>query len=136
MKPITVVLAEDHRIIREGLRAMLGNSEDFKIIGEAENGLQAVAMAGHLCPDVVVMDITMPFLDGLSATRQILQNSASTKVLILTGHADTAFVEQAREIGASGYLTKETATVLPEAIRAICKGAPFFSPGHSSLKIS
>ena len=136
MNPITVVLAEDHQIIREGLRSMLGGSEDFKIIGEAENGLQAVALAARLCPDVVVMDITMPFLDGLSATRQILQNSASTKVLILTGHADTAFIEQAREIGASGYLTKQTATVLPEAIRAICKGVPFFSPGHSSLKIS
>jgi DNA-binding NarL/FixJ family response regulator len=136
MNPITVVLAEDHQIIREGLRSMLGGSEDFKIIGEAENGLQAVALAARLCPDVVVMDITMPFLDGLSATRQILQNSASIKVLILTGHADTAFIEQAREIGASGYLTKQTATVLPEAIRAVCKGVPFFSPGHSSLKIS
>jgi DNA-binding NarL/FixJ family response regulator len=136
MNPITVLLAEDHTIIREGLRAMLRRSTDFKVIGEAENGRQAVAMAGSLCPDVVVMDITMPLLDGLAATRQILQHSAATKVLVLTSHADSAFIELARAVGAAGYLTKDTAMVLPDAIRAICQGFEFFSPGKSPLKIS
>lgn len=136
MNPITVLLAEDHQIIRAGLRAMLGGSTDFKVIGEAENGLQAVALTASLCPEVVVMDITMPLLDGLEATRQILQHSAATKVLVLTAHADAMFVEKARKVGASGYLTKDTAMVLADAIRAICDGTPFFSPGHSPLKIS
>ncbi len=136
MNPITVLLAEDHQIVRAGLRTMLGGSPDFKVIGEAENGLQAVAMAASLCPDVVVMDISMPLLDGIEATRQILQHSAAAKVLVLTCHPDSSFIEQARAAGAAGYLTKDTATVLPDAIRGICRGAPFFSPGHSPLKIS
>jgi DNA-binding NarL/FixJ family response regulator len=136
MNPITILLAEDHQIIRAGLRSMLGGSTEFKVIGEAVNGLQAVAMAARLYPDVVVMDITMPFLDGIEATRQILQSNPATKVLVLTSHADCPFVEQARAVGAAGYLTKDTAIVLPDAIRAICKGVPFFSPGHSPLNIS
>ena len=136
MNPITILLAEDHPIVRTGLRSMLGGSTDFKVIGEAENGLQAVTMAARLCPDVVVMDITMPLLDGLEATRQILQNAPATKVLVLTAHADAMFIEQAKALCAAGYLTKDTAMVLPDAIRAICKGVPFFSPGHSPLNIS
>ncbi len=136
MNPITVLLAEDHQIVRAGLRSMLGGSTDFKVIGEAENGRQAVTLAASLCPDVVVMDITMPLLDGLEATRQILQHAAATKVLVLTSHADAMFIEQARAAGAAGYLTKDSAMVLPEAIRAIYQGVPFFSPGHSPLKTS
>jgi DNA-binding NarL/FixJ family response regulator len=93
-------------------------------------------MAARLSPDVVVMDITMPLLDGLAATGQILQHAAATKVLVLTSHADSAFIELARAVGAAGYLTKDTAMVLPDAIRAICDGVPFFSPGKSPLKIS
>lgn len=136
MNLITVLLAEDHQIVRAGLRSMLGGSTDFKVIGEAANGLQAVTMAASLCPDVVIMDITMPLLDGLEATRQILQNAPATKVLVLTAHADAAFIERARAVGAAGYLTKDTAMVLPDAIRAICHGVPFFSPGSSPLRIS
>ena len=136
MNPITVLLAEDHKIVRDGLRAMLGRCSDFKVIGEAENGLQAVSMAGSLFPDLVVMDLTMPLMNGLEATRQILQSTPATKVLVLTAHADAILIEQARALGAAGYLTKDTATVLPDAIRAICHGAPFFSPGSSPLRIS
>ena len=136
MNPITVLLAEDHKIIREGLRTLLRRSPDFNIIGEAENGLQAVTMVGELRPDVVVMDLTMPLLDGLEATRQVLKTTPTTKVLVLTSHADPAFVDQAMAIGASGFLTKDTAIVLPDAIRAVCQGMPFFSPGKSPLNIS
>ncbi|MEQ1752412.1 MAG: response regulator transcription factor [Prosthecobacter sp.] len=136
MNPITVLLAEDHQIVRAGLRSILENSTDFKVVGEAEKGLQAIAMSTRLCPSVVVMDITMPLMDGLEATRQILQNNPIIKVLVLTAHADPHFIEHAMKLGAAGYLTKDTAAVLPEAIRAVCGGVSFFSPGNSPLKIS
>ncbi|MES2466114.1 MAG: response regulator transcription factor [Verrucomicrobiota bacterium] len=132
MKPITVLLAEDHMIVREGLRALLKLETDIKIVGEAENGRQAVALVGQLGPDVVVMDIAMPLLNGLEATRQILQTAPSTKVLMLSAHSDDAYVEQVMALGASGYLIKQTAAhVLPEAIREIQQGRTFFSPSIS-----
>jgi DNA-binding NarL/FixJ family response regulator len=129
MNPITVLLAEDHTIVREGLRALLKLEDDFKIVGEAENGRQAVALASKLCPDVVVMDIAMPLLNGLEATRQILQTTPSIKVLVLSAHSDDAYVEQVMALGASGFLIKQTAAhVLPEAIRKVHQGKTFFSP--------
>ena len=129
MKRITVLLAEDHTIVREGLLALLKAEADIKVVGEAENGRQAVALAGKLCPDVIVMDIAMPLLNGLEATRQILQTAPGTKVLMLSAHSDDAYVEQAMALGASGYLIKQTAAhVLPEAIREVHRGLTFFSP--------
>jgi DNA-binding NarL/FixJ family response regulator len=129
MNPITVLLAEDHQIVREGLRAMLNLETDIKIVGEAENGRQAVALVSQLCPDVVVMDIAMPLLNGMEATRQILQTTPNTKVLILSAHSDDAYVAMVMAIGASGYLIKQTAAhVLPEAIRQVHQGKTFFSP--------
>ncbi|CAN5841272.1 response regulator transcription factor [soil metagenome] len=132
MNPITILLAEDHTIVREGLKALLTLESDFEIVGEAENGRQAVAMSSQLCPDVIVMDIAMPLLNGLEATRQILQTSPSTKVLILSAHSDHAYVERVMALGASGYLIKQTAAhVLPNAIREVHAGNPFFSPSIS-----
>ena len=132
MKPITVLLAEDHMIVREGLRALLKLETDIKIVGEAENGRQAVALVSQFEPDVVVMDIAMPLLNGLEATRQILQTAPSTKILMLSAHSDDAFVEQVMALGAAGYLIKQTAAhVLPQAIREIHQGRTFFSPSIS-----
>ncbi len=129
MIPITVLLAEDHMIVREGLRALLTLEADIKVVGEAENGRQAVALASQLCPDVVVMDIAMPLLNGMEATRQILQFTPSTKILILSAHSDDSYVENVMSIGASGYLIKQTAAhVLPGAIRDVHKGKIFLSP--------
>ncbi len=129
MKSISVLLAEDHQIVREGLRAMLNLEPDIKVVGEAENGRQAVDLVAKLNPDVVVMDIAMPLLNGMEATRQILQGRPDTKVLILSAHSDDAYVAMVMAIGASGYLIKQTAAhVLPEAIRAIDQGKTFFSP--------
>lgn len=126
--PITVLLAEDHLIVREGLRAYLNLEDDIKVIGEAENGRQAVAMTCKLSPDVVVMDIAMPLLNGLEATRQIIRALPDTKVLILSAHSDDAYVEKVMALGAAGYLTKQSAAhVLPEAIRKVHKGSSFFS---------
>ena len=129
MNPITVLLAEDHLIVREGLRAYLNLQNDIKVVGEAENGREAVAMTSKLCPDVVVMDIAMPLLNGLEATRQILRAQPGTKVLILSAHSDDAYVEKVMSLGAAGYLTKQSAAhVLPDAIRKVCQGSSFFSP--------
>jgi DNA-binding NarL/FixJ family response regulator len=132
MKKITVLLAEDHTIVREGLRALLNSEKDIEVLGEAKNGREAVEMTRKLCPSVVVMDIAMPLLNGMEATRQILVATPSTKVLVLSAHSDDAYVERVMELGASGYLIKQTAAhVLPEAIREVCKGKTFFSPDIS-----
>jgi len=132
MKKITILLAEDHMIVREGLRALLNSEKDIEVIGEAENGHQAVELTRKLCPAVVVMDIAMPLLNGLEATRQILRAAPTAKVLILSAHSDDAYVEHVMALGASGYLVKQTAAdVLPKAIREVFQGGTFFSPAIS-----
>lgn len=129
MNSINVLLAEDHQIVREGLRAMLNLEPDIKVVAEAENGRQAVELVTKVRPDVVVMDIAMPLLNGMEATRQILQAFPGTKILILSAHSDDAYVAMVMAIGASGYLIKQTAAhVLPEAIRAVHQGKTYFSP--------
>ena len=132
MKRITVLLAEDHEIVREGLRALLEHEDDIAVIGEAQTGRQAVKLTGKLRPDVVVMDIAMPLLNGLEATRQILQARPASKVLILSAHSDDAYIEQIIALGAAGYLIKQTShDVLSRAIREVQKGKTFFSPSIS-----
>jgi DNA-binding NarL/FixJ family response regulator len=129
---ITILLAEDHTILREGLCALLKLEEDIEIVGEAGDGRKAVAMTATLCPDVVVMDIAMPLLNGLEATRQILQFAPATKVLILSAHGDDAYVEQVMALGAFGYLVKQSGShALADAIRAVHAGKAFFSPSIS-----
>lgn len=129
MKKITVLLVEDHLIVREGFRGLLKSERDIQVVGEAENGREAVRLAKRFHPAVVVMDVAMPQLNGLEATRQILQANPSTKVIMLSAHADDAYIEQANAAGASGYVIKQaSAHVLCEAIRQVQKGNTFFSP--------
>jgi DNA-binding NarL/FixJ family response regulator len=129
MKKITVLLVDDHTVVRQGLRALLKTEEDIEVIGEAENGRQAVALARKTPPDVVVMDVAMPLLNGLEATRQILKSMPSTKVLVLTSYSDDECVEQLMRAGAAGYLIKQTAAnELLKAIREVQRGNAFFSP--------
>ena len=129
MKKITVLLVDDHTVVRQGLRALLRAEEDMEVIGEAENGRQAVMLAKKNPPDVVVMDVAMPLLNGLEATRQILQNGTATKVLVLTSYGDNDCVEQLMQAGAAGYLIKQTAANdLLKAIREVYRGNAFFSP--------
>ena len=129
MKPITVLLAEDHEIVREGLRKLLEAERDLQVVGEADTGRQAVELTKRLRPAVVVMDIAMPLLNGLEATRQIRRAVPGTKVLILSAHSDDAYVEQVIALGAAGYLIKQTSShFLSEAIREVQKGNTFFSP--------
>jgi len=129
MEKIKVVLADDHTVVRQGLRALLMAEEDIDIVGEAENGRQAVQMVKKLMPDVVVMDIAMPVLNGLEATRQISRATPTAKVLILSSYSDDEYVQQLTEAGAAGYLVKQTAANdLLKAIREAHKGNAYFSP--------
>jgi DNA-binding NarL/FixJ family response regulator len=129
MKRITVLLAEDHMVVREGLRRLLEAESDIEVVGEAATGRQAVDMTRKLRPAVVVMDIAMPLLNGLEATRQIRQAVPDAKVLVLSAHSDDAYVERVTALGAVGYLIKQTsAHFLSEAIREVQKGNTFFSP--------
>jgi len=132
MKRITVLLAEDHMIVREGFRKMLELEDDIEIVAEAEEGRQAVAMVKKFRPDVVLMDIAMPLLNGLEATRQVLKAVPTTKVLMLSAHSDDAYVKNATDSGAVGFLLKQTsAHDVCRAIREVQKGNTFFSSSVS-----
>src|SRR5580693_5019716 len=111
MKRTTVLLAEDHMIVREGFRKMLELEDDFDVIGEAQDGRQAVALIPKLRPEVVLMDIAMPLLNGLEATRQVLKAAPATRVLILSAHNDDAYVKSAAAAGAAGFLLKQTSAL-------------------------
>jgi DNA-binding NarL/FixJ family response regulator len=129
MKRITVLLADDNKIVRREFRRILDLEDDLEVVGEAKNGLQAVAMLKKLQPALVLMDIAMPLLNGLEATRQILTVAPATRVLMLSAHTDNVYVEAATNSGAVGYLIKQTCadSVCP-AIREVHKGNTFFSP--------
>ncbi len=127
MKRITVLLAEDHTIVREGFRRMLELEADLEVIGEAADGRQAVALVKKLRPAVVLMDIAMPRLNGLEATRQVIRAVPATKVLILSAHSEDAYVKEATDAGAMGFLLKQaSAHVVCQAIREVQKGKPYF----------
>jgi DNA-binding NarL/FixJ family response regulator len=129
MKRITVLLADDHMIVREGLRAVLEAEGDVEVVGEADTGRQAIQLTKRLRPDVVVMDIAMPLLNGLEATRRIVKAVPAARVLILSAYGDDVYVRQAVLLGAAGYLIKQTsAESLARAIREVREGKTFFSP--------
>lgn len=131
-KQITVLIADDHMVVREGLRKLLEAEKDIEVVGEAANGRIAVELALKLHPDVVVMDIAMPQMNGLEATRQLRKVVPDAKVIILSAHSDDAYVEGVMALGANGYLIKQSsANVLSEAIREVQKGKAFFSPSVS-----
>jgi len=132
MKRITVLLAEDHTIVREGLRNLLELEADLEVVGEAQTGRLAVALVKKLLPAVIVMDIAMPELNGLEATRQILKAVPTARILMLSAHNDDAYIHNAIESGAVGFLLKQTSTQdVFRAIREIHKGKTFFSPAIS-----
>lgn len=128
-KQITVLLAEDHAIVRQGLAALLKADGQFKMVGEARTGREAVELARTLQPDVILMDIAMPVLNGLEATKQILTANPAAKVLILSAHSDDVYVERMIAAGVAGFLEKQSsAEILTKAIHEIARGKPFFSP--------
>lgn len=129
MKKISVLLADDHRILREGIRSLLEKAPDIEVVGEASEGGEAVAKAQQLSPDVVLMDITMPGMNGLEATRQIKALKPGIKVLILTMHESNQYISQFLRSGASGYVLKDTAaSELVGALRAVSQGDAFLYP--------
>ena len=136
MTKIRVLLPEDHTIVRKGIRSLLDDDPTIEVVGEAENGREAVAQTEVLRPDIVVMDHTMPLLNGLEATRQILKQSPHVRILILTMHTNEEYIFQFLQAGAAGYLVKQTApTDLIIAIRAIHRGESFLSPTISKSVI-
>ena len=132
MSKIRVLLADDHAIVRKGLRALLEGEAGIEVIGEAEDGREAVQMTQQLLPDVVLMDLSMPALSGLEATRQIKKRFPEVKVLVLTRHANEEYIFQILRAGASGYVVKKAApTELMLAIKAVYQGDSFLSPAIS-----
>lgn len=129
MKNITVLLVDDHTVVRQGLRALLSSEPDIQIVGEAENGWQALRLTKETHPEVVLMDLAMPSLNGLDASKQILREVPGTKILILTSYNNDEYVKQMTQLGVSGYLLKQTAAQeLVKAIHEIQAGNAFFSP--------
>ncbi len=132
MKIINVLLADDHQILRQGLRSLLQLEADIQIVCEAENGRQAVAMAKECQPDVLLLDIAMPQLNGLETARQILQAKPQSRILLLSAHSDIAYFDKAMEIGVAGFLIKQTSVnMLAQAIRTVAQGKVFFHPSFS-----
>jgi len=134
--PIRVLLADDHTILRAGLKMMLSVQPDIEIVGEASDGRQAIAEAQRLQPDVILMDITMPELNGIEATRQVKKLLPETRVLVLTMHENEEYLFQVLRAGASGYILKEAAdTELISAIRSVYVGRFYLSPPAQAMMV-
>ena len=134
--PIRVLLADDHTILRAGLKMMLSVQPDIEIVGEASDGRQAIAEAQHVQPDVILMDITMPELNGIEATRQVKKLLPETRVLVLTMHENEEYLFQVLRAGASGYILKEAAdTELISAIRSVYVGRFYLSPPAQAMMV-
>ena len=137
MAKIKVLVAEDHTIVRKGLCALLEAEPDIKVVGEAENGRQAIRMVEELSPDVVLMDITMPELNGMDATRQLKKKNPDLKILILSMHTSEEYIFETLRAGASGYLVKRSATTdLIQAIHVAYRGDSYLSPDISNKVIT
>jgi len=131
---IRIVIAEDHTILREGLRALITSDPDFDVVGEAEDGLEAVSCAQRLNPDVVLMDLSMPRMNGMEAIREIKRVSPETKILVLTVHKNEEYILASFQAGARGYVLKDASHhQLIAAIRTVLKGNPYLCPAVSAV---
>ena len=128
-----VLVADDHGVVRQGLRSLLEKSAEVSVVGEASDGREAVRLAAELHPDIVIMDIAMPLLNGIDSTSLIVNRSPDTKVIILSMHSDESYILRALTAGAKGYLLKDSAEedILP-AVKAVAAGRPYFSPAISA----
>jgi two-component system response regulator NreC len=134
---IRILLADDHALVRQGFRMILSTQPDMEIVGEAGNGREAVELADKLHPDVVVMDVTMPGLNGIEATRRLVASSPHTRVLALSMHKDSVYVREILRAGARGYLLKDSVDAdLLAAVRAVAKGEGYLSPGVSDAVLT
>lgn len=129
---IKILLADDHSLVRQGFSMILSAQSDMQIVGEASNGREAIELAEKLHPDVVVMDVTMPELNGIEATRRIAESAPRTRVLALSMHKDSVYVREILRAGARGYLLKDSADAdLIAAVRSVAKGEAYLSPAVS-----
>lgn len=136
MPRLRLLIGDDHRLVRHGLRKILETRGDWEVIAEVGDGREAVARAAELQPDVALLDIGMPLLNGIDAAQQIVHRSPSTRVLILSMHADEAYVTRALKAGATGYLLKDSAdTDLLDGVAAVAAGHSFFSPAVAKLML-
>jgi two-component system, NarL family, response regulator NreC len=136
-KKVRILLADDHAVVRQGFRMILSAQPDMEIVGEAGNGREAVEMAAALQPDVAVMDVAMPELNGIEATRRIASGTSGTRVLALSMHKDSVYVREILKAGARGYLLKDAIdSDLLAAVRAVARGEGYLSPGVSEAVLS
>src|SRR5271165_130577 len=134
MRKIRIVLADDHKLMRSGLRVLLEQQQDFTVIGEASDGREAVALVNSQKPDVLVMDIGMPNLNGIEAAGQITEDHPEISIVMLSMHSDESYVLRALKAGAKGYLLKDSAeTDLIRAVHSVAEGKSFFSPAVSKV---
>ena len=129
-----IVIADDHQIVRQGLQSLIENENDLEVVGVADNGRRALQMARRLKPDVVIMDIAMPELNGIDAARQIVNEVPGVKIIALSMHSDRHFVEEMLRAGVMGYLLKESAfEELIKAVRVVCAGKKYLSPDVTEI---
>ncbi len=137
MQKTRILLVDDHAILREGIRALLDKQDNVEVVAEAGNGREAVLKATQSQPDVVILDISMPLMDGLEATRQMKKDNPEIKILVLTMHDDEEYFFQLLRAGASGYITKKSVgSELASAIEAVSRGESFFCPAMSKYLLS
>jgi two-component system response regulator NreC len=137
MQKARVLLVDDHAILREGIKALLEKQENIEVVAEAANGREAISKVAQFHPDVVILDISMPLMDGLEATRQIKRESPDVKILVLTMHDDEEYFLQLLRAGASGYVTKKAVSrELLSAIEAVHRGESFFCPSMAKSLLS
>ena len=136
VQTVRILLADDHTVVRQGLRKVLEECPDWTVVAEAGDGREAVRQAEQLKPDVAIIDVAMPLLNGVEATRQIVKHVPTVRVLVLSMHVDEAYVTKILQAGASGYLLKDSADVdLIQAVAAVSQGKSFFSPAVARLML-
>jgi len=136
MPRVRILLADDHTMVRQGLRKVLEERPEWEVVAEASDGREAVKLAEQHKPDVAIIDVAMPLLNGIETTRQIVRRVPATRVLVLSMHADEAYVTQILQAGATGYLLKDSADVdLMQAVGAVAIGKSFFSPAIARVML-
>jgi DNA-binding NarL/FixJ family response regulator len=136
MPRLRILLADDHTVVRQGLRKVLEERPEWEVVAEAGDGREAVRQAEALKPDIAILDVAMPLLNGIETTRQITRRVPSTRVLVLSMHADEAYVTQMLQAGATGYLLKDSADVdLIQAVSEVAQGRSFFSPAIARVML-
>lgn len=137
MKPLRILIADDHKMVREGLRLLIDSQPDMRVVGEAANGREVLLQARQLKPDVVVMDLSMPELNGLQATEQLLAQAPETKVVAITANEDESYLRQLCKVGAAGYVLKRSAgNELVKAIGLVAKGGVYFEASLASKALA